>query len=362
MSHAECDVVVIGAGISGLAATHHLVRDARRRVLCVEARDRVGGRALSVDTGSGPADLGATWWWANEPAVRELVEELQVPVFDQYREGDAVVELVDGDVRRIDGNPWEPPAFRFRDGAQDLAQRMADTLPEGVLRLDSPVSAVTVNDGGALVRVAAGTEIETAAVILAVPPALAVSTIDVSPPLDASLVDVARTTAVWMGDMVKAVATYATPFWRSGGMAGSAMSQRGPFREFHDMSVPGRGGAIFAFAPAVPCEGLLDEELRSRFIDQVARLFGPEGGLPLSVHVKNWRADPWTAPGRRLDAGEATTATYGHRVFQPAAHGGSGTIRWASTETDTAFPGHLEGAIRAGIRAARSVAEGRADD
>jgi monoamine oxidase len=43
------DVIVVGAGISGLCAAHELViKDNNLSVLVLEARDRVGGRLLTV--------------------------------------------------------------------------------------------------------------------------------------------------------------------------------------------------------------------------------------------------------------------------------------------------------------------------
>ncbi|MFN8829208.1 MAG: flavin monoamine oxidase family protein [Labrys sp. (in: a-proteobacteria)] len=57
----EVDVVVIGAGAAGIAAARRLLA-AKRSVLVVEARDRVGGRA-ETDTAlfNRPVDLGAHW-------------------------------------------------------------------------------------------------------------------------------------------------------------------------------------------------------------------------------------------------------------------------------------------------------------
>ncbi len=56
----EADVLVLGAGIAGLAAARTLV-DKGLRVIVLEARDRIGGR-LWTDTSLGlPLDLGASW-------------------------------------------------------------------------------------------------------------------------------------------------------------------------------------------------------------------------------------------------------------------------------------------------------------
>ena len=56
------DVVVVGAGLSGLQAALSF-RQAGLTVKVIEARDRVGGKTLSVpcSDGRGYADLGAAW-------------------------------------------------------------------------------------------------------------------------------------------------------------------------------------------------------------------------------------------------------------------------------------------------------------
>lgn len=48
MSSVEYDVVVIGGGLSGLAAARQLV-ESKKSVCIVEARDRVGGRTYTVE-------------------------------------------------------------------------------------------------------------------------------------------------------------------------------------------------------------------------------------------------------------------------------------------------------------------------
>ena len=73
----DCDVLVIGAGAAGIAAAR-AVRAAGRSVRMLEARPRLGGRALTDATTLGaPFDLGATWLHAAErnplvPLAREL--------------------------------------------------------------------------------------------------------------------------------------------------------------------------------------------------------------------------------------------------------------------------------------------------
>ena len=54
-------IVVVGAGIAGLAAARALT-GMGRDVLVLEARDRIGGRLHTVRLGAGvAADLGGAW-------------------------------------------------------------------------------------------------------------------------------------------------------------------------------------------------------------------------------------------------------------------------------------------------------------
>lgn len=55
---ASPEVIIIGAGVAGLAAARDLTM-AGARVLVLEARDRLGGRVLTQHTGDGPVELGA---------------------------------------------------------------------------------------------------------------------------------------------------------------------------------------------------------------------------------------------------------------------------------------------------------------
>ena len=91
MSVESCQVTVIGAGISGLATTTALV-SAGVDVVCLEARDRVGGRLLSVQHDGGALDLGATWFWAGEQRVQRLLDDLGRSPFPQWTAGDGLYE------------------------------------------------------------------------------------------------------------------------------------------------------------------------------------------------------------------------------------------------------------------------------
>lgn len=350
----RCDVAIIGAGIAGLSAAHALV-SAGRSVALYEARERVGGRLLSLSD-EGVVDLGATWFWPNEPAVQALAQELDVPVFPQALNGDTMFEADDRGARRVRGNPIDVVSSRFTQGAQSLATRLAARLPAGTLHLADAVVRVVVKDDRVTIEASSGLT-DADHVIVALPPALAVATLDFDPPLPERVRSVAALTAVWMGGVVKAVATFDAPFWRHTGLAGSAVSHVGPFREVHDHSgADGGPGALFGFSSAEQFRDRSPEQVAGAFCDQLGRLFGQAASLPRRVHVVDWSRERFTSP--QAPSPHATTRTYGHELFhEPVA----GRVHWASTETSAEYAGHIEGAIRAGVRAAAATRAGDGD-
>lgn len=345
----RCDVAVVGAGITGLTAAVSLAA-AGVDVRVLEARDRVGGRAHSVAAKGGTVDLGATWFWHNEPATASLCAQLGLASFAQHMTGDALLETDGTGGRRLGGNPIDGPALRFVDGAQGLAEGLAAQLPEGTLSVDNPVEALTVADDGVWVT-ARRTTLHADRVIVALPPPLAVDRIRFEPALPERLRDVAASTMVWMGSMVKAVAVYENPFWRDAGLAGAAMSHVGPFREFHDHSGPdGRPAAIFGFASNSETSLRPGADAGATFVAQLERLFGSAAARPLEVHVQDWSREEHTVPAT-VDP-SVSPSTYGASEFQEPV---AGRILLASTETATAYAGHIEGAVRAGAEAAHRL-------
>jgi monoamine oxidase len=80
------DVIVVGAGLSGLACARRLVA-AGKTVRVLEARNRVGGRLLTGDLAGAPIDLGGQWLSAGQDRVIALVGELGIATTPQRRDG-----------------------------------------------------------------------------------------------------------------------------------------------------------------------------------------------------------------------------------------------------------------------------------
>jgi monoamine oxidase len=271
------------------------------------------------------------------------------------------VEDLNG-VQRYSGNPIDVPALRFVGGAASLASVLTQALPPGTLELGSPVRRIAVashDDRSALGELIVTARDETwqaRHVILALPPALAVATIDLPAELPQEIRDVAIMTPVWMGETVKVVAHYDEAFWRHDGLAGAAVSRIGPLQEMHDLSGPGgQPAALFGFTHPSRIGADAEGEIRA----QLGRLFGPRAVLPTDLIIQDWSAERWTNPKQDTmqssirETSSHNYAMFGHPIYSRPALGGR--LHWCSTETAGDFAGHMEGALSAADRAVAAI-------
>ena len=90
----NADVIVIGGGLSGLNAAR-LIHRAGKKVLVLEARDRVGGRTLSKKFGNSVIDVGAQWVGPTQDRILRLAEEQGLRTFPQHTGGRQILALGD---------------------------------------------------------------------------------------------------------------------------------------------------------------------------------------------------------------------------------------------------------------------------
>lgn len=77
------DVVIVGAGVAGLAAAERLHQH-KRDVIVLEARDRIGGRVLTLHPKSlaVPVELGAEFVHGEAPEIRKIADRGGLRVMD----------------------------------------------------------------------------------------------------------------------------------------------------------------------------------------------------------------------------------------------------------------------------------------
>ena len=115
-------MVVVGAGFAGLTAARELHR-AGRSVLVLEARKRVGGRALNQDIGGGEiSERGATFVGPTQDHILALAKKLGVGKFPHLRQRRQRLH-------RLRGRPEHLQRHRARPGQRPRTRRSCPTSP-----------------------------------------------------------------------------------------------------------------------------------------------------------------------------------------------------------------------------------------
>lgn len=350
----KSSVIIIGGGLAGLTAAHHL-HHAGIGFGLLEARDRLGGRIQSTDANgkiSGDGfDLGPSWFWPGmQSAMSALVDDLGLPFFAQHSDGDMLFQRTPDEApRRFRGFRQEPESMRLAGGIGTIVTALASGLPQPCIQLSTRVTQVAFKEPEIEVRFidANGVPQNTSApyVILTLPPRLLEATVALSPPLDAFTARNWRETPTWMASHAKFFAFYERPFWREAGLSGTAQSAVGPLAEIHDATTASGKAALFGFfgfsAPQRTSIG--KDALARASIQQLERLFGAQAGSPSATLLKDWATDPFTATNDDQQGG-------GHPIsggLAPVPAQWKGRLFLAGTEAGRREAGYLGGAVEA---------------
>lgn len=111
----DVDVVIVGAGLSGLIAARELT-NAKKKVVVLEANDRIGGRMFGEAIPGGYVDYGGQWVGPTQYHMQDLVTELGIGHFLSYEEGRSI-------------QSWNGNWTGFNGDVSDLLEGCAPPLP-----------------------------------------------------------------------------------------------------------------------------------------------------------------------------------------------------------------------------------------
>ncbi|KTS60069.1 amine oxidase [Microbacterium testaceum] len=128
------DTIVVGAGVSGLAAARLLTR-AGRRVIVLEARDRIGGRTHTDRSGGHVTDRGASWIHGiDDSPVAEAARAFGMPMVEftvgGYQPAGRPLTYFDENGGRLSAEAVEQYAVDIRALNAALVDVIADSAPD----------------------------------------------------------------------------------------------------------------------------------------------------------------------------------------------------------------------------------------
>ena len=224
-------VVIIGAGLAGLVAGYELKR-AGHDVTILEARNRVGGRVLTLRTPFSDghfAEAGAARIPPDHDMTIGYANHFDLTLDPFYPNSGLYVNLADGDRTLVSTNdyldnpPWEeyPVArkdfVKIRNGTDRLPLAFADALNEQIY-LATPVESVQQNSTNVVVRVSDGSEFSADRALCTVPlPVL--NKIQFSPELSAEKVGASNGGYNYL-NLTRVFIQFVNRFWENEGLNG----------------------------------------------------------------------------------------------------------------------------------------------
>ena len=254
--------------------------------------------------------------------------------------------------------------FFFDQGLQNIFAKMAEGFQDGI-QLNSRVVEVDSAGDKVVVKTSTGVVYTGKELILAFPPQL-LGRIRFQPALPNNYTEVAS--SMVLGQVLKLIAVFPTPWWRNRGLTGSVSSfaggrlqaegqeVQGPVldvSEVADLSHSTGNGVLAGFVVGAQAQEFCEkpmEELKKGFADFLRASFGSFEEEIQSFHYHNWISDE--------DSLGAYMSTPGLGQWKKMPDGffpKTGRISFAGTEYAHHWRGYMEGALESGERTAHAV-------
>ncbi len=347
----KSDIVIIGAGLTGLTLAY-LLRYSGKKVIIIEARNRLGGRILTKGIKTNrPIEMGATWLGNQHQRLRILMQELNISTFDQVIGNAAIYEAISTSPHYLATLPPNPePSMRVKGGTEQIINALDAHIDDNNILLDQPVSQIISKESNVQVHTKDHI-IEAQLVVSTLPPNLLARSIECIPHLPTNLIELAHTTHTWMGESIKIALTYTEPFWRSKNLSGTIMSNVGPIGEMYDHS--NYEDSFYALKGFFSGNyfSVSREERLVMIMRQLNKYFGSKAEDYLTYEEVVWRNEPYSFTA--YDSHVLPHQNNGHQLYQQSYMDEKLII--GGTETSTQYPGYMEGAVYSALSIAQRI-------
>lgn len=240
----------------------------------------------------------------------------------------------------------------FDQGFTNLIKKHAEPIADRI-HFKCKVNRVDMSDGtaGSITIETTGGNFRAKHVIFAVPPQL-LTNVQFNPALPGNR-NVRMAESMVTGQVIKLVAVFPTPWWRSHGLRGAIFRPKGPFYATQDLSPSDGTGVLVGFVSgpvAAKYHALPVEQLRDVFEKHLRESFGRLDEEIAEVFYHDWISDELTRGGYVAVVGPGQWHHHPNGLAPSV-----GNVHFAGTETAREWRGYIEGALEAGERTARTV-------
>jgi monoamine oxidase len=341
MKKATSDILIIGAGLTGLTLAYYL-KTLNVSVKIIEARDRIGGRIYTKYTvEQAPIELGATWLVEQQKAALELLKALNIAVFSQHYGTTAIYQPnANQAAQLVQLPPNNSTSYRIVNGTQQLIEVLAGKLSEDSIQLNQTIKTISPTDNG-LIATSDDYEYHATHIVSTLPPLLFLKSIDTKPALPEALQSVILKTHTWMKDSVRVGFTYKQAFWRNSKTSGTIYCNNGPLQEFYDHSNADNTLHALGGFMNTSFNNYSKDERKAIALKQLQSYYGDQVLTFETYEDCAWSAEKFTTA--ESDSFLMPQQNNGHPLYQDPYL--DNRLFIAGTETSPVFPGKMEGAI-----------------
>jgi monoamine oxidase len=335
------NVIIIGAGLSGLTTAHNLKKK-NISFKILEAQNQSGGRIETIiGMLNTPMDLGATWFNDIHVNLMTLLNELEIEIFYQHSEGRAIFQTKSFEPPQIFYVPnSEQSSYRIKDGTFAIIEKLQSIIGKENIFLNTSITKIIDNGDFITVVDNKGKHYEAKTVISTIPVQLLVDKIEFEPKLAEQISELMQNVQTWMSGSIKFSVEYEEPFWLQNQFSGTVFSQSGIAVEIYDHSNFEQSKfSLMGFlnGSAVNYDVSQREKL---VLSQIENLFGSIVKKHISYNDKIWDNEFIATTNPILLYAHQNN---GHPLIQEPLMGGK--LFLAGTETSETNSGYLDGAV-----------------